>query len=217
MAIAADGVATRTIELAPLWPRLMAGSVRVRDTFCTDARCYALLSDPGAVSDRPSPRRMDYLERFLLGEPQKVVAMDSSLARSTVAARLGECLSAMGAGRQTSRVPVLLALIAHASNGSSKVRSGRACELETANGRMVLVSVERPDRVLERELSPAECSVARLLVEGKTHAEIAELRRRSARTVANQLAAVFQKLGVSGRFELVRYVVCREPSTEYAA
>jgi len=36
---------------------------------------------------------------------------------------------------------------------------------------------------------------------------MSEARNRSTRTIANQLAAVFQKLGVSGRIELLRYVL----------
>jgi DNA-binding NarL/FixJ family response regulator len=56
------------------------------------------------------------------------------------------------------------------------------------------------DRV---ELTPAERAIADALLRGESNAEIARHRRTSPRTVANQVAALFQKLGVSSRRELV--------------
>jgi DNA-binding NarL/FixJ family response regulator len=41
------------------------------------------------------------------------------------------------------------------------------------------------------------------LLEGSSHAQISSERGTSARTVANQLATAFRKLGVSGRGQLV--------------
>lgn len=48
-------------------------------------------------------------------------------------------------------------------------------------------------------LSPAEEAVALLAARGRSNREIAALRGTSARTVANQLARVFAKLGVGSR------------------
>jgi hypothetical protein len=42
-----------------------------------------------------------------------------------------------------------------------------------------------------------------LEIEGKSYAEMAELRQTSKRTVANQLAAAFHRLRISGRAELL--------------
>jgi DNA-binding CsgD family transcriptional regulator len=52
-------------------------------------------------------------------------------------------------------------------------------------------------------LSPAESEVAAHLLKGRTNAQIAKIRGASERTVANQVANVFRKLGVSSRLELV--------------
>jgi DNA-binding CsgD family transcriptional regulator len=52
-------------------------------------------------------------------------------------------------------------------------------------------------------LSPAESEVAAHILKGRTNAQIAKLRGASERTVANQVANVFRKLGVSSRLELV--------------
>jgi len=48
----------------------------------------------------------------------------------------------------------------------------------------------------------AEGEVFRLLAAGLSNAEIARERGRSTRTVANQVARIFRKLGVRSRLEL---------------
>ena len=53
-----------------------------------------------------------------------------------------------------------------------------------------------------RELSVAENDVAADAAAGLSNAAIARKRGRSTRTIANQLAAVYRKLGVSSRSEL---------------
>jgi DNA-binding CsgD family transcriptional regulator len=51
-------------------------------------------------------------------------------------------------------------------------------------------------------LSPAEGSVFELVCRGLRNAEIARMRGTKPRTVANQLAAIYRKLGISSRVEL---------------
>lgn len=51
-------------------------------------------------------------------------------------------------------------------------------------------------------LTSAEREVALLLLEGATHAEIAEARGCSPRTIANQVASLYRKLSVGSRVEL---------------
>ncbi len=53
-------------------------------------------------------------------------------------------------------------------------------------------------------LTRAELAVAGLLVDGLSNAGIAAARGRSERTVANQVASIFGKLGVGSRAELAR-------------
>ena len=42
------------------------------------------------------------------------------------------------------------------------------------------------------------------VVAGRSNGEIAAARGRSVRTIANQVAAIFRKLGVGSRLELAR-------------
>jgi DNA-binding CsgD family transcriptional regulator len=59
-------------------------------------------------------------------------------------------------------------------------------------------------------LSATERAVTDLVLRGLSTAEIAHRRRRSSRTIANQIASVFQKLGVRSRRELVSLFLSRE-------
>jgi DNA-binding NarL/FixJ family response regulator len=60
----------------------------------------------------------------------------------------------------------------------------------------------RPLR-LPPSFSHAERAIAQALLDGLSNAEIAAARRTSERTVANQIASVFRKLGVHSRPEFV--------------
>jgi DNA-binding NarL/FixJ family response regulator len=76
-------------------------------------------------------------------------------------------------------------------------------DMEIGGEKLVVVSLPRPDGGLRAELlSATERSVARDVVAGLSNAAIARKRARSARTVANQIASIYRKLGVSSRAEL---------------
>lgn len=51
-------------------------------------------------------------------------------------------------------------------------------------------------------LTAAEREVAAAILEGKSNAAIAKQRKSAVRTVANQVASIFRKLGVHSRGEL---------------
>lgn len=69
-------------------------------------------------------------------------------------------------------------------------------------GPVDLVVVAVPDDASTPELTAAERDVARLVLEGLTDREIARRRGSSPRTIANQLRAIYTKLGITSRFEL---------------
>jgi DNA-binding CsgD family transcriptional regulator len=52
------------------------------------------------------------------------------------------------------------------------------------------------------QLSPAEAEVGMLMLKGLSHAEIAQMRAASERTIRDQARAIYRKAGVSGRTEL---------------
>lgn len=61
-------------------------------------------------------------------------------------------------------------------------------------------------QLADLRLTPAETAVVALAIEGYSNDEIGRVRGCSARTVANQLAAVYVKTGVSGRRALRDFV-----------
>lgn len=74
-----------------------------------------------------------------------------------------------------------------------------AYELEP--GKVLFVhSIPRPT---VKGLTPAEEEVLALLLDGYDNASIAQARKTSPRTTANQVATIFRKLGVASRAELV--------------
>ncbi|MEM6929286.1 MAG: helix-turn-helix transcriptional regulator [Myxococcota bacterium] len=62
-------------------------------------------------------------------------------------------------------------------------------------------------------LTPAEADVLDKVLAGHSNHEIAQLRGTKVRTVANQVASLFRKAGVSGRAELVAWVFGRGRSS----
>jgi DNA-binding NarL/FixJ family response regulator len=208
-----EAAAYSPFDLATLWSDLAHGCSKIVDTFHTEHRCYVILQSTGYPDPRLTARKLQILERVLLGEGQKVVASDLHLAVSTVAFTASECLRAMGLEGRTAGVPSVLLMAAHAFRGDTAFRDARVTELDHNGMRYRIVSAARPDLRLGTELTPTECVVARLLVEGKDYEEIALLRRKSLRTVANQLSATFHKLGVSGRSELLHRLI-RPPTIQ---
>lgn len=51
-------------------------------------------------------------------------------------------------------------------------------------------------------LTPAEAEVGMLMLKGLSHADIAQLRQASERTIRDQARAIYRKAGVAGRTEL---------------
>jgi DNA-binding CsgD family transcriptional regulator len=74
--------------------------------------------------------------------------------------------------------------------------------LESPDGDLVVLSFPLPEEPAA-PLTPAEAHVLELLLEGKSNAEVAARRGITPRTVANQVASLFRKLGVCSRLELV--------------
>jgi DNA-binding CsgD family transcriptional regulator len=64
------------------------------------------------------------------------------------------------------------------------------------------MSYELPRWDFPESLTPAERNVLERVLAGESHGEVAQARGISTRTVANQVASAFKKLGVRSRMEL---------------
>lgn len=208
---AADAAATEELELALLWKQLRGGHCHVVHASFNEQRCLVVLAPGGDSVSMPARSKwLGILESVLCGNDQKTVAIDLALAPSTVAlnARLG--LESLGVHTKASRVHPLLMLAAKAARDNDATMTGQLSTISTQRGSLTVVSIPRPDRLLQGRLPPAELSVIANLVEGATYREIAFMRGTSPRTIANQITAVFRRLRVSGRNELVHCLFQRE-------
>lgn len=202
-----------SVDLAGVWRALCFGTTRLLDTFHTDDRCFLLLA-PNPPTDeqcRLRAENVEILERVLSGSGSKVVAIELGASASAISLRVKHSARKLGLVFRVSNMPTLLMMAAHAARSGVRIE-GRRSELERSEQHLVVISAARPDRALAERVSAAEYAVVQLLVEGHPYAEIAALRGTSTRTVANQLSAVFKKLDVSGRSQLMAALLSRSPA-----
>lgn len=91
---------------------------------------------------------------------------------------------------------------------SRRVEPPKGLEVKQVGSRdeFVLLSWPTPARAPPGDelLTPAEHEVLALVVTGATNAQVARARGTSVRTVANQMARLFDKLGAGSRYELIQ-------------
>ena len=159
-------------------------------------------------------RSLAMLEGALEGTNQKVLALDFGVSHATVTAVLKRALQRLGIPAAPSRVPLLVSLLAQSATNPLAARALQCVSVTTPTRTYQLVSWEQTRSSWESVLSPAELAVVLLRAEGRTHAQIAALRRTSPRTVANQLGAAFRRLGLSGRPSLLAdFAQASEPAS----
>ena len=78
----------------------------------------------------------------------------------------------------------------------------RTAEFRVGGETFVLLSVPLRSERGVAPLTAAEREIAAMVVDGMSNAEIASARGKSVRTIANQVASAFRKLGVGSRVEL---------------
>jgi DNA-binding NarL/FixJ family response regulator len=196
--------------LAVVWEDVVSGRFRIAGSSCSDERCYLMLcpDDPMRVERRWfASCHVRLVERVLLGESQKALAMELSLSPAAVTVRLQKCMRALGLNCRPQAAPLLLVLAAHASRHNAPFEDVRFASRPYHGMEYRIVSCRRPDGVLPDLLGEEQRSVIRMLLEGRTYREIAVLRNRSVRTVSNQLTRTYVRLGVTGRVGLLRQLV----------
>ncbi len=213
-AIAAEGDASGVVQLGELWCELCAGSARVHAAFFDDSRCYFLLKAPIPRERRTplSSRRRHLLESLLCGEYPKMIAARLQISTSTISTVGNLALQQLGFESNLARFHPLLAMAALAERDEDARAVGRFADFTEMERPFRVVGAARPDRGLAALLPPAQYDVVRGLVEGKNYTEIAKGRGTSTRTVANQVAAAFRRLGVSGRNSLLSRIMAMGPA-----
>jgi DNA-binding CsgD family transcriptional regulator len=184
-----------------VWREIVEGSLSVADSFVEADQVFLIVERlPKLHAVRP--RNVETLQRVLLADAQKVVSVDLGVSASTVASRAKRELASIGVRTVPSKIPAILFVVARASQGGCGESVACSSEFEASGRRYFALTVVLP-RAFAVALSPAIQDVVRLRIEGRTHAEIARIRQTSRRTIANQLATAFHRLGKSGRCGLL--------------
>jgi DNA-binding CsgD family transcriptional regulator len=190
-------------DLAELWHSLVEGRLAIAETTVQDGRCLVRLGPPSRSEDPVRYPDILLLQQVLCGEQQKVVADDAHLSPSTLSVRCSRTLRAIGSVAPVSRASMALVMAAHSAGGLPLPRARMPRE---ATGGTV-IRIEMPGSHAKWPVSAGEAVVLRMTLEGRSSREIALARGTSPRTVANQLAAIFGKLRVSGRAALKAWAV----------
>ena len=216
-AIQADTTDPTRFELKSLWTELCLGQCKVVESIFTESRCLLVtraVSSPVALHGT----KLGVLQAILEGVSQKAIALELSVAPSTVASHARFALEHLGFRQRPSQVPPLLMLAAKAARDPATTPEARVSFIASAGDQLRVVSAVRPDLDFDL-IPPAEFSVLQRIVEGWPYADIARHRGTSTRTIANQLTAVFRRLRVSGRRELILrlYQLCADAGAAHAA
>jgi DNA-binding CsgD family transcriptional regulator len=206
---AARGAAGRrdAEEALALWEGLVGGRWSLVDRFESDGRRYLLAvpNDPEVGDPRGLSRRERQVAEFVgLGRTAKEIAYALGLSPSAVSNAERRAREKLGLGSRS-------ALAAFFAPGGLR---RRLTELELEGESVLLASAPLVAEERLARLTVAEREVALLAIQGATNAAIAARRGAAERTVANQLGAVFGKLGVHSRAELAALLsgAAREPS-----
>ena len=184
-----------------LWQGLVAGEWSLVDHWESGGRRYLAayrnrpeLRDPRALT----PTECATLKYLALGASNKDIGFALGLPAGTVSSSVTKVMKKLGVKRRVD-----LALLADAS------RMDRL-DPSVADGEVGVLSIDvRPDGFAAQGLSIVEIEVTSYVVRGWSNERIARERQVSARTIANQLRAIYQKLGITSRSQLVRAVTTR--------
>src|SRR5262249_52721967 len=139
-----------------------------------------------------SARERAVAERARHGISNKRIALELGISEPTVSRQLRSAAHKLG----------LSSLLELAELGAGS-REGALYGLRFGPDQLLVAGL--PLRAIDAlaELTTAEREVLADVLRGCSNGEIALLRRRAARTIVNQVAGVFAKLGVHSRRELV--------------
>jgi DNA-binding NarL/FixJ family response regulator len=206
-ALAAGNSAERRIALGSLFVELTSSEAQVEACFLTRRAYYVVLSGTQTGPGPSLQREMQVLKRILLGEQQKVIALELRLSDSSIATAAARAARALGFQCPARQIPVVVMMAAW--DAEEPGVTVPCATLEWAGSPYRVVRVERPSSTLLEGLSDSEHSIVELLMERRSNEEIARERNRSERTVANQLGSIIKKLNVSSRSGVLTTLAAR--------
>lgn len=184
------------------WTALLDGRWSLVDHFEADGRRFvvALRNDP----EHPDPRGLSQRERQVadsLGRGQSIqaTAYALGLSPSAIVKAADQAQGKLGLGSR----------VALAAFFSPNGPSARLADLGLGDERLLVACEGRGKPAPLALLTSAEREVATALLQGATLADIALKRQTRERTVANQVQAIYRKLGVNSRLSLATALQAR--------
>jgi DNA-binding NarL/FixJ family response regulator len=180
-------------ESLSAWSALIDGRWSLVDRFESDGKRFVVaVENPPGVAD---PRHLTPMERRVAqlaahGHAYKLIAYELGMSVGTVGAYLSSATRKLGLRSRTALVDEVCFM--------NKVRIARS----TFGEDTIAVAAAVPDGPVIDGLSDAERATVTAAVRGLSNEEISAKRGVTTRTVANQLAAAYRKLGVHSRAEL---------------
>lgn len=187
-----NSAAERALEL---WRGLVAGRWSLVDRWDSDGRRFivAIENAPESVDPRALRPREGAVARLAAeGAGPKDIAYALGISPSNARAVLASALAKLGL---SSRAELFRWNPAHAHVHA--VAPDLSLEA-------LVIPERQPGHLDLTRLTEAERIVARLAADGMTNDEIARARGTSVRTIANQMAGILRKLGVSSRADILR-------------
>jgi len=177
-----------------LWEALVAGHWSLVDRFDSAGRRFvvAVRNEPHVRDPRGlTTRELQIAELAGVGRQAKEIAYVLGVSPSAV-------------NNTITRIRHKLGLASRSDLAAFFAPNGLRARLTRVDvgGEQLLVGSYGASGALLRKLTAAERDVALLLVQGATNRLIAERRKTSAHTVANQIKAIYAKLGVTDRAAL---------------
>jgi DNA-binding NarL/FixJ family response regulator len=187
-----------------LWPAVVAGEWILVDRFEASGRRHVVAYPCDALA-RPFQtltRAQSFaLRRALDGTASKVIASEMCVSDSTASRLIQRALRALGL-RDLADASLLRSM----PHSTVRVGSGPHCvHVGVLTG--ALPDMERVPPNFVVGLTQAERDVLAAIIRGCSHQQVAAQRGTAKRTVANQVASIFCKLGVRSRRELVARLV----------
>jgi DNA-binding NarL/FixJ family response regulator len=178
-----------------IWCSLAEGHARIVRSFWSGTeRVFAIALD--GQGHALSSREREILRLLGAGLANKEIAYELRLGRASVVRGVSALEQKLGLATRLE-----LAVLGAALAPSDGVPISSVCGTETiiAGTRSVLVRASFDEHPAWASLSASQHEIVALLLSGCEREEIARRRGTSERTIANQVAGLFRKLGVSGK------------------
>jgi DNA-binding CsgD family transcriptional regulator len=191
-----------TLRFDELWSDLTRASLRFNSTHVSKDGCVVVFArcQPGQRQVGLTARELYVFQRTLLGHPQKVIAFEAQISLSTAANCVRSAMVKLGFCSRFETAPLAALVLNH----ECRQQGGDVPDIFAARGgEYVLARSANPDWSKLPQLTHSEQEICSMIIAGKSNLEIKALRRTALGTVQNQMAGIFRKMRVSGRFELL--------------